>query len=84
MVGQSSVLYLEDLFVLPDFRNKGIGRALLKRIAEIAKEKDCCFLEWLVFDWNDSAQAFYSGIGANLRKDFIVCRFDRDSAAKLL
>ncbi len=70
------VLYLEDLFVLPDFRRQGIGSALLEKLMHIAKEKKCGFMEWLTFDWNESAQTFYEKLGANLRKDFIVCRLE--------
>ncbi len=57
-------LYLEDLFVYPDFRGLGIGKALLKRVAAIAVEKDCPRLGWEVLDWNTPAIEFYSAMGA--------------------
>ena len=70
------VLYLEDLFVLPDFRRQAIGTSLLKHLASVAKENECAFMEWLVFDWNKTAQAFYEQLGTCIRKDFLVCRMD--------
>lgn len=57
-------IYLEDLFVLPDFRGLGIGKALLKQVAAIAVEKDCRRLQWEVLDWNTPAIDFYSAMGA--------------------
>jgi GNAT superfamily N-acetyltransferase len=57
-------VYLEDLFVLPKFRGLGIGKALLKRVAEIAVEKDCPRLGWEVLDWNSPAIEFYRAMGA--------------------
>ncbi len=57
-------VYLEDLFVLPTFRGLGIGKALLKRVAEIAVEKDCPRLGWEVLDWNTPAIEFYRAMGA--------------------
>lgn len=57
-------LYLEDLFVRPDFRGLGIGKALLQRVATIALEKDCGRLQWQVLDWNTPAIDFYQAMGA--------------------
>ncbi len=57
-------IYLEDLFVTVDLRGKGIGKALLKRLAEIAIERGCGRVEWAVLDWNEPAIQFYQGIGA--------------------
>lgn len=57
-------IYLEDLFVRPERRGKGYGRALLTRLAEMAVERGCGRLEWSVLDWNESAIGFYSGLGA--------------------
>jgi GNAT superfamily N-acetyltransferase len=57
-------LYLEDLFVPPEFRGLGIGKALLKRVAAIAVEKGCPRLQWEVLDWNTPAIDFYSAMGA--------------------
>jgi len=57
-------LYLEDIFVLPEFRGQGIGRALLRRVAAIAIEKGCLRLQWEVLDWNTPAIEFYRAMGA--------------------
>ena len=62
-VGRPGV-YVEDLFVLPEFRRKGIGRALLKRVAAIAVENGCQRLQWEVLDWNTPAIDFYQAMGA--------------------
>ena len=53
-------IYLEDLFVKPDFRGMGIGKALLKKLIEIAKERNCGRVEWVVLNWNKSAIDFYN------------------------
>ena len=57
-------LYLEDLFVLPEYRGLGIGKALLQQVAAIAVEKDCPRLQWEVLDWNTPAIDFYKAMGA--------------------
>ncbi len=57
-------IYLEDLYVKPEFRGKGIGRAMLAYLARVAKERDCGRLEWSVLDWNDPAIELYKSIGA--------------------
>lgn len=57
-------IYLEDLFVRPEFRGTGIGRMLLARLAAIAREKGCARLEWVVLDWNEPAIGFYKSLGA--------------------
>jgi GNAT superfamily N-acetyltransferase len=69
-------LYLEDLFVLPDARGKGVGRALLGRLAQLAIERDCARLEWSVLDWNAPAIAFYRSIGATPMDGWTVQRMD--------
>src|ERR1700728_4565403 len=58
-------LYLEDLFVQPEYRGMGIGKALLQRVAAIAVEKECPRLQWEVLDWNTPAVDFYAGLGGN-------------------
>jgi len=60
----SPILYLEDLFVDPQYRNKGIGTDLLSNLKEIASAKKCCRLEWHTFNWNKKAIQFYESIGA--------------------
>jgi GNAT superfamily N-acetyltransferase len=67
-------IYLEDLFVLPEYRRRGIGKALLSKLAQIAVERNCGRLEWSVLDWNESAQAFYRRMGATILEDWRICR----------
>lgn len=62
-LGKSGI-YLEDLFVLPEFRGKGYGKAILKKLASIAVERDCGRLEWWCLDWNKSSIDFYKSLGA--------------------
>lgn len=59
-----SGLYLEDLFVIPEMRGRGFGRAMLVELARIATERKCGRFEWAVLDWNESAIQFYKGLGA--------------------
>jgi GNAT superfamily N-acetyltransferase len=59
-------LYLEDLFVLPEMRGKGIGKALLQKLAQIAVEENCYGLRWMVLEWNTPAIKFYDALGAEL------------------
>ena len=67
-------IYLEDLFVLPEYRGRGAGKALLVRIAEVARERDCGRLEWSVLDWNAPAIEFYRRLGARVMPDWRICR----------
>ncbi|KGF71985.1 GNAT family acetyltransferase [Neosynechococcus sphagnicola sy1] len=67
-------LYLEDLFVQPDYRRRGIGKALISQVAKIAVERGCGRLEWTVLDWNAPAIAFYQGLGSDVLPDWRVCR----------
>jgi GNAT superfamily N-acetyltransferase len=67
-------IYLEDLFVLREYRRRGIGKALLSKLAQIAVERNCGRLEWSVLDWNESAQAFYRSMGATILEDWRICR----------
>lgn len=76
-------LYLEDLFVNPELRGKGIGKALFLRLAEIAREEDCGRFEWSVLNWNQSAIDFYKSMGAVAMDEWTVFRLDRDSIDKL-
>lgn len=69
-------LYLEDLFVQPDARGMGAGRALLARLAQIALDRDCARLEWSVLDWNAPAIAVYRAIGAQPMDEWTVQRLD--------
>ena len=67
-------LYLEDIFVLPEYRRHGIGKALLSEIAKIAHARGCGRMEWSVLDWNESAIGFYESIGARVLPDWRICR----------
>ncbi len=76
-------LYLEDLFVLPDFRGLGIGKSLLIRLAAIAREKKCGRMEWAVLDWNQSAIDFYKKIDAVPMDEWTVFRLDEKAIFRL-
>ena len=67
-------IYLEDLFVRPEFRGHGLGRALLERLARVAVERECGRFEWSVLDWNENAIGFYKKLGARLLDDWRICR----------
>ena len=72
-------IYLEDLYVRPEARGRGIGRALLGHLARLAVERGCGRLEWWVLDWNASAIAFYRGLGAEPMDDWTVYRLAGDA-----
>jgi GNAT superfamily N-acetyltransferase len=67
-------LYLEDLFVRPEFRRHGAGKALLLHLAQIAYARGCGRLEWAVLDWNEPAKSFYRSLGATQLDDWRVFR----------
>lgn len=71
-------LYLEDLFVKPESRGKGAGMALLKKLAQIAIERECGRMEWSVLDWNQKAIDLYEGIGAKSMDGWTVMRLKGD------
>ena len=76
-------LYLEDLFVKPDKRGKGLGRALLVELAKIARDRGCGRMEWAVLDWNEPAIKFYQTLGAKPMDEWTVFRLTRDGIARL-
>lgn len=76
-------LYLEDLFVKPEMRGRGYGRALLVDLARIARERGCGRMEWAVLDWNDPAIQFYRKLGAKPMDEWTVFRLTREGIAKL-
>ena len=76
-------LYLEDLFVRPEKRGKGYGRALLIRLAQIAQERRCGRMEWAVLDWNEPAIQFYRKLGATPMDEWTVFRLTEEEIAKL-
>jgi len=67
-------LYLEDLYIQPDYRGKGYGKALLKYLAKLAKERGCGRLEWSVLDWNKPSIGFYKKLGARPMDEWTVFR----------
>ena len=76
-------IYLEDLFVKPDLRGKGIGRALLQKVAGIAARRGCGRFEWACLDWNTPSIAFYRRLGAVPLSDWTVYRVTGDKLAGL-
>jgi len=76
-------IYLEDLFVLPEYRRQGIGKALISHLAGLAVARDCGRLEWSVLDWNENAIAFYEKIGATVLPDWRICRVTGTSLQEL-
>jgi GNAT superfamily N-acetyltransferase len=76
-------LYLEDLFVRPAMRGKGYGKALLVRLAQIAKERDCGRMEWAVLDWNEPAIQFYRKLGATPNEEWTIFRLTREGIVGL-
>ncbi|MGE5352072.1 MAG: N-acetyltransferase family protein [Acidobacteriota bacterium] len=76
-------LYLEDLFVKPELRGKGIGKALLIHLAKIAVEKKCGRFEWSVLDWNEPAINFYKSLGARPMDEWTVFRVDGEKLKSL-
>jgi GNAT superfamily N-acetyltransferase len=76
-------VYLEDLFVRPDARGAGHGRALLAELARIAVANDCARVEWVVLDWNEPAHGFYRGIGAVPMEEWTVWRLTGDALRTL-
>lgn len=67
-------IYLEDLYVIPEMRDRGFGKSLLQYLARLAVERDCGRLEWAVLDWNEPAIKFYESIGARTMKEWLINR----------
>ena len=72
-------LYLEDLFVRPELRGRGIGKAMMIELARIAVREGCGRFEWAVLDWNQPSIDFYRSLGARLMEEWVVCRLEGDS-----
>lgn len=81
-LGQPGI-YLEDLFVLPEHRGAGHGKALLRAIGQLAVERDCGRIEWSVLDWNTPAIGFYESLGAKPVGGWTVYRMTGESIGKL-
>ena len=76
-------IYLEDLYVKPEYRGKGYGKALLKKLAAIAVERGCGRVEWWCLDWNRPSIDFYLSLGAEPMSDWTVYRLSGDTLQKL-
>ncbi|WP_174284932.1 GNAT family N-acetyltransferase [Sphingomonas bacterium] len=76
-------LYLEDLYITPAARGRGVGKALLRHLARIAVDRDCARLEWAVLDWNAEAIGFYRSIGAVGMDEWTVQRLTGDALRRL-
>lgn len=76
-------LYLEDLFVIPELRGKGIGKALLLSAAREAKARDCGRMEWIALDWNTPAHEFYFSLGAEMLEEWKLFRATGEALRKL-
>ena len=76
-------IYLEDLYIIPEYRGKGYGRRMLQKLAEIAVERKCGRLEWWCLDWNKSSIAFYLSLGAEQMSDWTTYRIAGDTLKEL-
>lgn len=71
-------LWLDDLFVVPEFRGTGVGHAIMAHVAEIAVRHNCGKMEWMVLDWNENAIGFYQRLGATVLTDWRICRLNQE------
>jgi len=76
-------LYLEDLFVLPEMRGKGMGKALLQKLAQIAVEENCYGMRWQVLEWNEPALKFYDSLGATIMDEWETMRLMEPALSRL-
>jgi GNAT superfamily N-acetyltransferase len=76
-------IYLEDLFVMPEHRGRGIGRTLLVSLARLAVERGCGRVEWSVLDWNEPAIGFYQRMGARVMDEWRICRLTGEALARV-
>lgn len=76
-------LYLEDLYVKPEFRGRGIGKAIFRELGRIARERKCGRLEWWCLDWNEPSIRFYKSLGAEAMSDWTVYRIAGDALKNL-
>ena len=75
-------LYLEDVFIRPEYRRQGFGTALLAAVAKIAVDRGCGRLEWSVLEWNQDAIEFYQSLGATVLPDWKICRMTGETLAE--
>ncbi len=76
-------IYLEDIFVQPEYRRRGIGKALIIRVAQLAVKRGCGRFEWSVLDWNQPAIDFYQQMGASVLKEWRICRVTGEALTQL-
>ena len=76
-------IHLEDVFVRPEYRRQGVGKALMSATAKIAHDRGCGRLEWSVLDWNQNAIEFYQSLGATVLPDWKTCRMTAETLAKI-
>ena len=76
-------IYLEDLFVRPDARGRGLGKALLVELGRLARDRDCGRIEWAVLDWNEPSIAFYQSLGAQPKDEWILYRLTGEAMSAL-
>jgi GNAT superfamily N-acetyltransferase len=76
-------IWLEDVYVRPEHRRGGIGRAVMEHLARLARERECVRLEWVALDWNEPALNFYAKLGARRLDDWKILRLERDGIARL-
>lgn len=76
-------IYLEDLFVRPEARGKGLGKALISAVAALAVDRDCARFEWSVLDWNTPSIAFYEALGAKMQHDWRIMRVEGGTLSRL-
>ena len=76
-------LYLEDLFVKPEWRGRGVGRQLLVHLAALAVERGCGRMEWSVLNWNEPAVGFYQRLGASVMEEWRICRLTGETLTRV-
>ncbi|WP_252225444.1 GNAT family N-acetyltransferase [Clostridium sp. ZBS2] len=76
-------LYLEDIYIDPEYRGNGIGKEAFETLVHIAKEEKCERMEWVCLDWNESSLNFYESIGAKQMNEWIIHRLDKEAIQKI-
>jgi GNAT superfamily N-acetyltransferase len=76
-------LYLEDIFILPEYRGRGIGHIIMQKLARLALQRGCGRMEWVVLDWNKGARDFYDSLGARQMQEWLPYRLDAAALAHL-
>jgi GNAT superfamily N-acetyltransferase len=77
-------MYIEDVYVEPNARGRGLGRAFILHILRLARERGCCRCDWIVLDWNERAKQFYQSLGAKPLGDWTLYRMDEAAMNELL